>query len=62
MTVATDTVIRVEGLAARFDGRTVFEHVGFDVRRGEVFVILGGLTVASLSARRNERSPNRITF
>jgi phospholipid/cholesterol/gamma-HCH transport system ATP-binding protein len=36
------TVIRVENLAARFDGRTIFEHVGFEVRRGEVFVILGG--------------------
>jgi ABC-type transporter Mla maintaining outer membrane lipid asymmetry ATPase subunit MlaF len=32
----------VENLAARFDGRTVFEGVGFEVRRGEVFVILGG--------------------
>jgi phospholipid/cholesterol/gamma-HCH transport system ATP-binding protein len=40
--VAEDAVIRVEDLAARFDGRTVFEHVGFEVRRGEVFVILGG--------------------
>ena len=39
---AGDAVIRVENLAARFDGRTVFEGVGFEVRRGEVFVILGG--------------------
>src|SRR5918998_5569635 len=37
-----ETVTRVEDLAARFDGRTIFEHVTFDVRRGEVFVILGG--------------------
>jgi phospholipid/cholesterol/gamma-HCH transport system ATP-binding protein len=35
-------VVRVRDLAARFDGRTIFEHVSFDVRRGEVFVILGG--------------------
>ena len=42
MTVADETVIRVTDLAARFDGRTVFERVGFEVRRGEVFVILGG--------------------
>ena len=42
MTVANETVIRVTDLAARFDGRTVFERVGFEVRRGEVFVILGG--------------------
>ena len=37
-----EVVIRVRDLAARFDGRTIFEHVSFDVRRGEVFVILGG--------------------
>lgn len=42
MSVAQDTVIRVRDLAARFDGRTIFEHVSFDVRRGEIFVILGG--------------------
>jgi phospholipid/cholesterol/gamma-HCH transport system ATP-binding protein len=39
---AQDAVIRVEDLAARFDGPAIFEHVGFEVRRGEVFVILGG--------------------
>jgi len=37
-----ESVIRVENLAARFGGRTVFEHVSFEVRRGEIFVILGG--------------------
>jgi phospholipid/cholesterol/gamma-HCH transport system ATP-binding protein len=37
-----EAVIRVRDLAARFDGRTIFEKVSFDVRRGEVFVILGG--------------------
>ena len=37
-----DAVVRVENLAARFGGRTVFERVSFEVRRGEVFVILGG--------------------
>ncbi len=37
-----DTVIRVRGLVARFGGQTVFEGVSFEVRRGEVFVILGG--------------------
>jgi phospholipid/cholesterol/gamma-HCH transport system ATP-binding protein len=41
-TPGAETVIRVRDLAARFDGRTIFEHVSFDVRRGEVFVILGG--------------------
>jgi phospholipid/cholesterol/gamma-HCH transport system ATP-binding protein len=39
---APETVITVSDLAARFDGRTIFEHVSFTVRRGEVFVILGG--------------------
>ena len=37
-----EPVIRVRDLAARFGGRTIFEHVSFEVRRGEVFVILGG--------------------
>jgi phospholipid/cholesterol/gamma-HCH transport system ATP-binding protein len=37
-----ETVIRVRDVAARFDGRTIFQHVSFEVRRGEVFVILGG--------------------
>jgi phospholipid/cholesterol/gamma-HCH transport system ATP-binding protein len=33
--------IQVEGLAAAYGGRTVFRDVTFEVRRGEVFVILG---------------------
>src|SRR5215213_8695669 len=37
-----EPVICVRDLAARFDGRTIFEKVSFEVRRGEVFVILGG--------------------
>jgi phospholipid/cholesterol/gamma-HCH transport system ATP-binding protein len=37
-----EAVITVNDLAARFDGRTIFERVSFEVRRGEVFVILGG--------------------
>jgi phospholipid/cholesterol/gamma-HCH transport system ATP-binding protein len=40
--VSGDAVIRVRDLAARFDDRTIFEHVTFEVRRGEIFVILGG--------------------
>lgn len=39
---AGEPVIRVRDLAARFGERTIFEHVSFEVRRGEVFVILGG--------------------
>jgi phospholipid/cholesterol/gamma-HCH transport system ATP-binding protein len=41
-TAAAEAVIRVQDVAMRFDGRTIFEHVSFEVRRGEVFVILGG--------------------
>jgi phospholipid/cholesterol/gamma-HCH transport system ATP-binding protein len=36
------TVIEVEGVAAGFGGRALFRDVSFAVRRGEVFVILGG--------------------
>jgi phospholipid/cholesterol/gamma-HCH transport system ATP-binding protein len=38
----TEPVIRAEGVAMRFGSRTLFRNVSFDVRRGEVFVILGG--------------------
>ena len=37
-----DNVIEAEKLAARFGTRTIFQDVTFNVRRGEVFVILGG--------------------
>jgi len=36
-----EVVIRVEGLTARFGETTVFRDVSFEVRRGEVFGILG---------------------
>jgi len=35
-------VIIVEHLTARFGSQTVFENVGFEVYKGEIFVILGG--------------------
>lgn len=35
-------VIEARDLAARFGSNTLFRDVSFDVRRGEVFVILGG--------------------
>ncbi len=38
----TEPVIEVRGLHAAFDGRTIFHDVSFDVRPGEIFVILGG--------------------
>ena len=37
-----EPVIRVERLSAAYGGHVVFRDVTFDVRRGEVFVILGG--------------------
>jgi phospholipid/cholesterol/gamma-HCH transport system ATP-binding protein len=40
--VAGEPVIRVEHLTAKYGERVIFDDVSFDVRRGEVFVILGG--------------------
>ncbi len=37
-----EPVILAEGVSAGFDDRVLFRDVTFDVRRGEVFVILGG--------------------
>ena len=37
-----ETVITARGVAMGFGGRIIFKDVSFDVRRGEVFVILGG--------------------
>ncbi len=37
-----EPIIRVEHLTAGYEGRTILENIGFEVRRGEVFVILGG--------------------
>jgi phospholipid/cholesterol/gamma-HCH transport system ATP-binding protein len=38
----SDPIIRVDGLTAGYDGRTILENISFTVNRGEVFVILGG--------------------
>ena len=35
-------IIRVEGLTAAYDGSMILDNISFDVRTGEVFVILGG--------------------
>ncbi|MGE5088967.1 MAG: ABC transporter ATP-binding protein [Candidatus Levyibacteriota bacterium] len=37
-----EPIIRVRDLTAGYDDVVILEHVSFDVRRGEVFVILGG--------------------
>src|SRR5512134_811054 len=39
---ARDAIIRVEGLTAKYGARLIVDRVSFDVKRGEVFVILGG--------------------
>lgn len=39
---AQENVLEVRGLRAAYDDRVILEGVSFDVRRGEVFVILGG--------------------
>ena len=36
------SIIEVKGLTIGYDGNVVLKDVSFDVRRGEVFVILGG--------------------
>jgi phospholipid/cholesterol/gamma-HCH transport system ATP-binding protein len=40
--MADDVVIRVENFTAAYEGKTVIDDISFDVKRGEVFVILGG--------------------
>ena len=40
--MAGEPIIRVEHLTAKYGERTIFDDVSFDVKRGEVFVILGG--------------------
>jgi phospholipid/cholesterol/gamma-HCH transport system ATP-binding protein len=40
--MADDVIIQVRDLVARYGGRTILEHVSLDVRRKEIFVILGG--------------------
>ena len=37
-----DPIIRVRGLTAGYGDVVLLDNVNFDVRRGEVFVILGG--------------------
>ena len=37
-----ETIIRVEGLTAGYDGNVILQNINFEVKRGEVFVILGG--------------------
>lgn len=38
----SETIIRVRGLTAAYGNTVILDDISFDVRRGEVFVILGG--------------------
>ncbi len=42
MTTADPIIIRVEEFTAGYDGNVLLNRLAFEVRRGEVFVILGG--------------------
>ena len=42
MTQSDDPIIRVEHMSAAYDETVVIDDISFEVRRGEVFVILGG--------------------
>jgi len=37
-----EPIIRVENVSAGYDGNTILQNINFTVKRGEVFVILGG--------------------
>ena len=40
--MTNEPIIQVRGLTARYGDATIFQDINFDVRRGEIFVILGG--------------------
>ena len=42
MTATAEPIIQVEDLVVKYGDRTVLDGVNFTVRRGEIFVILGG--------------------
>ena len=38
----SDDIVQVRGLTAGYAGRAVLRDISFRVRRGEIFMILGG--------------------
>ncbi|MBF0532255.1 MAG: ABC transporter ATP-binding protein [Candidatus Omnitrophica bacterium] len=63
----TDTIIAVEKIEKYYNGRKVLNGVSFDVRRGEIFVIMGGSgcgksTLLRVMAGGVEPSRGRIFF
>lgn len=53
MNEANGNIIEVRDLVVRYGDRTVLDGVSFDVRRGEVFVILGGSGCGKSTLLRN---------
>jgi len=51
--MADDPIIVVEDLVAKYGDRTVLDGVSFTVRRGEIFVILGGSGSGKTTVLRN---------
>jgi len=49
----TDNIIEVRNLVVKYGERTVIEGVSFEVRRGEIFVILGGSGCGKSTLLRN---------
>jgi phospholipid/cholesterol/gamma-HCH transport system ATP-binding protein len=42
MSQNSDTIVSVQDLCAVYSGQTILDAVSFEVRRGEIFVIIGG--------------------
>lgn len=53
MAEATDNIIEVRDLVVRYGDRTVLDGINLDIRRGEVFVILGGSGCGKSTLLRN---------
>jgi phospholipid/cholesterol/gamma-HCH transport system ATP-binding protein len=53
MSGACDSIVRVENVTVGFGDRVILSGITFDVRRGEVFVILGGSGCGKSTLLRN---------
>ena len=51
--MTNDVIIEVRDLVVRYGGHTVLDNIGFSVRRGETFVILGGSGCGKSTLLRN---------
>ncbi|MBI3119113.1 MAG: ABC transporter ATP-binding protein [Candidatus Hydrogenedentes bacterium] len=50
---AVDNIIEVRDLVVKYGDRTVLDGISFDIRRGEIFVILGGSGCGKSTLLRN---------